>query len=267
VTSPERYTHGHHASVVGQHARRTAEADANYLLPHLRPGQRLLDVGCGPGTITLGLARAVAPGEAVGVDSAPAIIEEARGVEGTTPNLRFEVADGYALPFEDGAFDVVHAHQVLQHLARPVEALRDWRRVLAPGGLLGVRDADYGTMAPHPSSDALTRFFELYHAVARTNGADADAGRRLASWVRAAGFAGIEVGAEVKVFARRDEVENWGYSWAERTLHSSLAEQALAYGLAGRADLEECALAWRAWADAEDAFFMYTNVHVLARVP
>lgn len=265
----ELYTHGHHPSVVGQHARRTAEADAEYLLPHLRPGQRLLDVGCGPGSITAGLARAVAPGECVGIDVAPAIVEEARAVALDTlagaPNLRFEVADGYALPFEAEVFGVVHAHQVLQHLARPVEALREWRRVLRSGGIVAVRDADYGTMSPWPRSDGLDRFFDVYHAVAARNGADADAGRRLAAWVTEAGFVDLEVGATVKVFATRPEVENWGYSWAERTAHSSLAEQAVAYGFATPADIEALSAAWRAWAAAPDAFFMYVNVHVVGR--
>lgn len=267
TNAPDTYTHGHHPSVVGQHARRTAEADANYLLPHLRPGLRLLDVGCGPGTISVGLARAVAPGEALGVDVAATIVEEARTLEGVPANLRFEVADGYALGFEGASFDVVHAHQVLQHLARPVEALREWRRVLRPGGIVGVRDADYGTMAPYPNSAELVRFYELYHAVARRNGADADAGRRLAAWVSEAGFVDLEVGAEVKVFADRASVENWGYSWADRTAHSSLAEQAVAYGLASPPEIEALSRAWRAWADSPDAFFMYTNVHVIGRAP
>lgn len=265
VSPPDRYTHGHHPSVVGQHARRTAEVDANYLLPHLRPGFRLLDVGCGPGTISVGLARAVAPGEAIAVDVASAVVEEARARGDAPPNLRFEVADGYALPFEAGAFDAVHAHQVLQHLARPVDALREWRRVLRPGGVVGVRDADYGTMAPSPGSPELVRFYELYHAVARRNGADADAGRRLAAWITEAGFVDLEVGAEVKVFADRASIENWGYSWADRTAHSSLAEQAVTYGLATPAEIEVLSRAWRTWADSPDAFFMYTNVHVVGR--
>ncbi|MFN8638311.1 MAG: methyltransferase domain-containing protein [Dehalococcoidia bacterium] len=233
------------------------------MLPHLV--EQAPRRGCGPGTISLGLARAVAPGGAVGVDVAASIVEEARALEGVPSNLRFEVADGYALGFPPGSFDVVHAHQVLQHLARPVDALREWRRVLAPGGILGVRDADYGTMAPSPSSEALTRFYDLYHAVASRNGADADAGRRLVAWVTEAGFVDIEVGAEVKVFADRAAVENWGYSWADRTAHSSLAMQAIEYGLTTAAEIESLALAWRTWTDSPDAFFMYTNVHVIAR--
>lgn len=270
--SREAYTHGHHPSVVAQHARRTAEVDAAYLLSRLRPGMRLLDVGCGPGTITHGLARAVAPARALGVDVAPAIIEEARTTAREAvlaardlENLAFEVADAYALEFDEGAFDVVHAHQVLQHLARPVEALREWRRVLAPRALVAVRDADYGTMAPWPRSADLDAFFATYHAVATRNGADADAGRRLLAWVVEAGFEAPEVSAEVVLFADRAAVERWGYSWAERTLHSSLAEQAVEYGVATRADLERYSAAWRAWADAPGAFFMYVNVAVIAR--
>ena len=270
MTTPlerEQYTHGHHPSVVGQHARRTAEADAEYLLPHLRPGLRLLDVGCGPGSITTGLAQAVAPGETVGVDLAPAIVEGARALHRDLATLRFEVADGYALEFAAGSFDVVHAHQVLQHLARPVAALREWRRVLRAGGLVAVRDADYGTMAPWPRSPALDRFFEVYHAVATSNGSDADAGRRLSAWATEAGYVDVEVGATVKVFATRADVENWGYSWAERTAHSSVGEHAVARDFASEAELEELSLAWRTWADAPDAFFMYVNVHVLGRAP
>src|SRR5690606_26398226 len=114
----DRYTHGHHASVVGQHARRTAERDAAFLLPHLRPGLRLLDVGCGPGTITTGLALTVAPGEVVGIDPVESVIEEARSHaagEGLS-NLRFEVASAYALPEPDASFDAAYMHQVLQHV-------------------------------------------------------------------------------------------------------------------------------------------------------
>ena len=148
MTAPsDRYTHGHHASVVGQHARRTAEREAAYLLPRLQPGMRLLDVGCGPGTITTGLARAVAPGETVGIEVVPDVLVQARehaASEGVT-NVRFEEASVYALPYADVSFDVAHAHQVLQHLTKPEDAAREVLRVLKPGGLFAVRDADYAT--------------------------------------------------------------------------------------------------------------------------
>jgi SAM-dependent methyltransferase len=265
----DRYTHGHHPSVVGQHARRTAERDAAYLLPRLRPGMRLLDIGCGPGTITTGLARAVSPGEVVGIDVAPAVIEEAARhlAESGVTNARFEVASVYALPYDDASFDVVHAHQVLQHLAKPADAASEALRVLKPGGLLAVRDADYATMQAWPRLPEIDRWLEVYHAVATRNGADADAGRRLPAWLHEAGFEEVETTGEAVVFADPASVSNWGLSWADRVLHSSMAEQAVEYGIASRADLESISAGWRRWVESPDALFMYTNIQCVGVKP
>src|SRR5947209_9742832 len=115
---PDPYTHGHHESVLRAHTWRTAENSAAYLLPHLRSGLDLLDVGCGPGTITVDLATRVAPGRVVGIDASDDVITQARQLEAN--NVSFAVGDVYALDFPDESFDVVHAHQVLQHLADPV---------------------------------------------------------------------------------------------------------------------------------------------------
>ena len=262
----DRYTHGHHASVVGQHARRTAEREAAYLLPRLHAGMRLLDLGCGPGTITTGLARAVAPGEVVGLDVVPEVLDEARAHLATTGlgNVRFEPGSAYTLPFEAASFDVVHAHQLFQHLTRPIDAAREAWRVLRPDGLLAVRDADYATMTHWPHSPLLDRWLALYHEVARRNGAEPDAGRRLASWLRAGGFGHIEVSATTAVYSTADEVRNWGDSWADRITRSSVATQAVEYALASTAELEAIAEAWRGWARDPDAFFMFVNVECLA---
>lgn len=130
----ETYSHGHDASVLDSHAARTAANSAAYLLPHLRDGLDLLDVGCGPGTITLDLAQAVGSGRVVGLDQVAAPLEGARAAAAARGDERttFEVGDVYALPFEDDSFDVTHAHQVLQHVADPVAALREMARVTRP---------------------------------------------------------------------------------------------------------------------------------------
>jgi len=157
VTIPDQYTHGHQESVLRSHRWRTAENSAGYLLPALAPGQRLLDVGCGPGTITIDLAARVAPGEVIGLDRSEGVIEQAREAARASEatNVSFRTGDIYALDYEDASFDVVHAHQVLQHLTDPVAALRELRRVARPGGLVAVRDADYAAMTWHPPSPGL----------------------------------------------------------------------------------------------------------------
>src|SRR3954447_5945395 len=182
------YTHGHHESVLRSHRWRTAENSAGYLLPHLTSGATLLDVGCGPGTITADLAGAVAgvtalevTGDALGLARAEI---DRRGVA----NVEFAVGDVHALDFPDDTFDVVHAHQVLQHLGDPVTALREMRRVTRTGGAGAVRDADYAAMSWWPPNPRLDRWLELYRAAARANGGEPDAGRRVIAWARSAGF-------------------------------------------------------------------------------
>ena len=176
----DRYSHGHHESVLRSHTWRTAENSAGYLVPHLRRGDDLLDVGCGPGTITIDLARLVAPGVVTGMDISEAVVDVARREAATsgTGNVGFVVGDVYDLGDRECVFDVVHAHQVLQHLSRPVDALLEMRRVLREGGLLAVRDGDYGAFEWFPSDHRLNRWMELYHQITRANRADADAGRR-----------------------------------------------------------------------------------------
>src|ERR1043165_6861191 len=123
------YTHGHHSAVLRSHQWRTAENSAAYLLPHLKPGMTVLDVGCGPGSITADMARIVAPGKVTGIDSVGVLEAAVEAVAGVS-NVELAAGDVMALDYPDDSFDVVHAHQVLQHLADPVGALRETRRGL-----------------------------------------------------------------------------------------------------------------------------------------
>jgi SAM-dependent methyltransferase len=263
----DTYTHGHHESVLRSHRWRTAENSAGYLLPLLSPGMRLLDVGCGPGTITLDLAARVAPGPTIGVDREAAIIDEARGLQESreVAGVEFRTADAYALEFDDASFDVVHAHQLLQHLTDPVAALIEMRRVLRPGAVLAVRDGDYGAFVWAPADPLLDRWMELYHDVCRRNGADADAGRRLLGWARAAGFTEVHPSSSTWTFADPDSRRWWGEGWAERVVSSSVAEQALEYGLSSRDELEAIAEAWQRWVGQDDGCFIVVHGELIAR--
>jgi ubiquinone/menaquinone biosynthesis C-methylase UbiE len=264
--SSDVYTHGHHESVLRSHTWRTAENSAAYLLPHLRPELALLDVGCGPGTITIDLARRVAPGRCVGIDRANEVIEQARAhaaKQGVPVEL--SSADVYALPFADASFDVVHAHQVLQHLADPVRALRELRRVLKPGGVLAARDSDYSCFSWAPLDPRLDRWAALYRAVCRRNQAEPDAGRFLKGWAQRAGFASVTASSSTWTYADPESCAWWGSLWADRCELSEFGRQAVAYGLCARDELSEIAAAFRQWAVAPDAFFVVLHGEVLAR--
>jgi SAM-dependent methyltransferase len=261
----EQYTHGHHESVLRSHRRRTAANSAAYLLPRLRPGLDLLDVGCGPGTITADLAELVAPGRVVAVDREPTVLDAAREVAGerALTNVTFAVGDVSSLEAADGSFDVVHAHQVLQHLTDPVAALREMRRVCRGDGVVAARDSDYAAMTWYPAIPALDRWQALYHEVTRGNGAEADAGRRLVAWAHAAGFTAVQCSASAWCFATVDEREWWGGVWAERVVASRLAEQALERGLATPADLERIASGFHEWVAHPDAWFAVLHGEIL----
>ena len=263
-TPRETYSHGHHASVLASHGRRTAATSAAYLLPHLRATDVLLDVGAGPGSITADLAGHVA--QVVGLDPAPAAVAVAQELvrsRGLT-NVRVEVGDVYALDAPSGTFDVVHAHQVLQHLGDPVAALREMRRVCRPGGLVAFRDADYATMTWFPESPLLGRWLELYDALARRNGGEPDAGRRLKSWALEAGFTEVSASGSVWCYASPEDLAWWTGTWAERLTASAFATSALEHGLADLDELGRLAEGWRTFGADPRAWFLVPHGEVLA---
>lgn len=262
--SPDSYVHGHHDSVLRSHRWRTVDNSAGYLRDQLVPGIRVLDVGCGPGTITADIGRLVAPGEVIGVDRSADVVDQAAARTGDVPGVSFRTGDVYALDFPDGTFDVAHAHQVAQHLADPVAALRELRRVTRPGGVVAVRDGDYGAMTWYPHHPGLDAWRSLYRELARANGGQPDAGRRLLAWTRAAGFTTVVPSASVWCFATPTDRAWWAGTWAERVVASDFARQARDRGLASPGELDRIARAWRDWAGHEDAWFLVPHGEVLA---
>lgn len=263
----DTYTHGHTDSVLRSHNRRTVENSAAYLIPHLAEGLTLLDVGAGPGTITIDLARRLGTGEVVGIDVSAEIMDKAQAaVPADVTNVRFQADSVYALSFADNTFDIVHAHQVLQHLSDPVAALHEMKRVCKPGGIVAVRDADYRGMTWAPADPVLDQWMEIYQQVARTNDAEPDAGRYLLGWAQQVGFTSISPTASVWCFTNDDDRSWWGTLWADRLLDSSLPEQALQRSIATQADLEDVSAAFRRWIDAPGAWFTCPHGEIIAVV-
>lgn len=262
--APVTYSHGHHASVVGAHAARTVENSAAYLEPLLAPGLRVLDVGCGPGSISIDLARRVGPGgSVVGIDMSAEVVEIARRAakEAGVSNVRFRVGDAYD-PAPGERFDVVHAHQVLQHLGDPVGALTAWRKA---GDLVAARDVIYSATTIHPLTPELVRWRELVLALQAANGGDGDAGAKLKAWARAAGFAEVETDVETWCFESARGRAFWGGQWQERALHSAFADGTDRHGLADAREREAISAAWAAWTADEDGWMAMLHGWILAR--
>ena len=261
-----RYTHGHHEAVLRSHRWRTVENSAAYLVPHLGPDTSVLDVGCGPGTITLDLANRVQPAHVSGIDMSEDVIAAANAERDNhgANNVDFRTADLYALDFADDSFDIVHAHQVLQHVPDPVGALREMRRVCKPGGIVAARDSDYNAMTWYPPEPEIERWLAMYETVARSNGGEPSAGRLLLAWAHAAGFTKVQPGASTWCYATPETREWWGALWADRITESAIATQAVEIGAATADELRVMADAWRAWATKPDGWFAVLHGEILA---
>lgn len=262
----DRYTHGHQESVVNAHATRTIANSAAYLESYLTSGVNLLDVGCGPGSITAEFAdRVGTAGSVLGIDNGTEVIALARESHADSA-ATFEVMDLYALPIDDDTYDIVHAHQVLQHVSDPVAALREMHRVAKPGGIIAVRDADYAGMHWAPAIPALTDWLRIYRQVAYANNAEPDAGRHLIRWAREAGLRTVEPSLATWLFAEERGRSWWGSTWSDRVRSSSLAAQAIEGGFATADELESISTAWLRWAGHDDAWFVVPHAQLICRV-
>jgi len=188
----EVYTQRDCAAFEGFMAARTASQEAAFFLPHLRSGMRVLDAGCGPGSITVGLAQVVYPGEVIGVDLQAAQVEEARALaaERGIGNVRFETADLYGLPFPDRAFDAVFSHGVVMHLREPLRAIAEMRRVLKQGGFVGLRDPYVAAGFVSPATPLIEQFRALLMRVREHNGSHPLIGAQYRVQLREAGSLG-----------------------------------------------------------------------------
>ena len=224
------------------HAGRTAETQAAFLLPYLRPGMALLDLGCGPGSITTGLAAAVAPGPTTGIDIDPQPIGGVEVVSGDVMNL----------PFPDASFDAIYASAVLQHLADPLGALCEARRVARPGAVIGVVDADWDGELLHPTSPVLSRSMELARRL--REGTGPFVGRRLRHLLHEAGFRDVQGSARAIHHGTEDEARGFGTFTASLFRYPSTVEQAVARGWATAEELDEMSRAWTEWGEHPGAF-------------
>lgn len=237
---------------------RTAAREAAFFLQHLRGGMRVLDVGCGPGAITLGLAEVVAPGSIVGLDIQASQVDQAkhRATRCGGTNLLLVAGDAYRLPFAPHSFDAAFAHAVLMHLRVPVRALEEIRRVLRPGGIAGLRDPDWGAEILAPSTPLLEECRSLRIRVRRHHGGDPFVGRDHRRLLLQAGFARAEARATVESAGSLEETRR--DAAFRKAAFQGAAATAEAEGWVNRATVDSILAEIDAWAERPDAFLAKT---------
>ncbi|KAF9886367.1 hypothetical protein FE257_011512 [Aspergillus nanangensis] len=260
------YTTDHSSSVLQTHSWRTASNSAAYLLPHIQPNMHILDIGCGPGTITLDLATRIPQGHITGVENTASPLDSARTLAHAQnlTNVDFQVADIHALPFADNSFDIVHVHQVLQHIADPVQALREMRRVAKPhGGIVAARESASSTW--YPDNDGIAAWLELTERMGKAKGGNPHPGRYIHVWAEQAGFArgSIRKSAGAWCFSSPEEREYWGGSMEGRFRSSGFAKMAVEEGYASVEELEVIARGWREWVEEEMGWFGLLHGEIL----
>ena len=248
--SRDSYSVGYDLAAAEFFGRRRANTHAAFFLPHLRAGMRLLDGGCGPGTMTTDLAEIVAPAEVIGIDIEPSQIELARttAAESGASNVRFEVSDLYSVPFAEESFDAVFLHGVLEHLNDPVRGLREVLRVLKRSGVLGARHTDFGGFLLEPAPSPLDQFVPLFERLMIHNGADPRAGRHQLRWLTEAGFTRIGMSASYDCWTSTPEQKRVSSQFLESLVgNSAFARQLVAAGLAEQSQLESMQQAFAEW--------------------
>jgi len=269
------YTLGHSPAVLSSHSWRTVANSASYLLPHLdstKPIQ-LLDVGCGPGTLTLDFATHLPHGHVTGLDLGASVIDSATALaaEKGVRNVEFLVADILALPetglLEGRKFDIIHAHQTICHIPNSLGAIQVLKQYLKPTGILALRDAHL-PMITYPRLPLLERYFDIFRLNLLGAGCSANTGVELLPLVSEAGFKRehVNVTAGTWCFSDKELREWWGETNAKRIEGSEMMENAIKWAGASREECLEIARAWREWTRREEGQWVAVHFEVLARL-
>ncbi|KAK5162865.1 uncharacterized protein LTR77_011122 [Saxophila tyrrhenica] len=229
---------------------RTAKNNAAHLLPHLKSNFRILDVGCGIGSITIDLANLVLDGEVVGIDTNESTTPMAQQMaqDKGVSNVKFSFGDAHDLSaFPDESFDVVHAHQVALHLPNPVKALKEMRRVLKTGGVLSLRDNI--DLMHYPLDPWIQKNQDWFRDLSRKSGANPQGGSYTHDWTHQAGFPW-------------DKIDSAVVSWSVSTLEdrrfwasggkNAFRTMGLKAGYGNEKDYDEIERAWEAWAEKDE---------------
>jgi SAM-dependent methyltransferase len=250
-------------------ADRSAVEYADFVLPLIRETDLLVDVGCGPGSITVGLGRSVRRVTGLDVDDMEFAEAHRYCGEHGTRNVHFVAGSIYDLPFEDASFDVCTMFSMLETLADPLAGLAEVRRVVRPGGLVGASSIEYGGLILHgPRERLLRRFYELRLGIWHGQGDVAyHRGRELRGLLSTAGFVDVQAFMTYFSYGTPERVRKFGLGRAADCRDEWYLEGVRRYRLADREEFVELERAWTEWAYAPGAFAAFAWGRALARVP
>ncbi|KAL1858096.1 putative secondary metabolism biosynthetic enzyme [Diaporthe australafricana] len=219
------------------------------------PRLKLLDVGTGPGTITIGFAQAIPQGHVTAVDLNPEALSLARAAAKTAgvDNMEFLEADIHQLPFADGTFDITHCHQVLTHIKAPWDAIRELVRVTKPGGIVAAREGDLASECIWPEISGLTKFHNFVSKIMELAGGSVSAGRQLLDWALRAGVDREQINLTYGTWgcSSASDKKTWARAMIHELQTNRWREAGLKAGIATEQDLDEMAIAWNEWAESD----------------
>ncbi len=269
TSADHEYTMGYSPEFLQLLDRRNSHTHAGHLLGHLKPGMRVLDFGCGPGTITVGLAAAVNPGEVHGIDMEASQIEIARGAAsaGGHDNITFHVGNVYELPFEDDFFDVAHCHAVLMHVPDTQTALHEVKRVLKPGGILASREMIGDSCFIEPAGEHIPEAWDTFYRLLAANGGHPQMGKELKNALLQAGFAEINASGSFDYFDTAEEVSFLHAFISDWFFMPEVVAAATQYGLATQAQFDQWRVEIDQWKDDVGAVGALAFGEAIARKP
>jgi len=243
------YTMGYGEEYLQFIAFHDVEDIVGYFLACLEPGARVLDLGSGPGYLSVGLAEFVTPGKVYGVDIEPSQVLLAQQIARSRQceNAFFQVADVVDLPFEDASFDFVHCNDVLAYVPDTAAVLSEAKRVLKPGGILGCREVIVDSSFVHPDHGALSRGWEVFADLLTADDGHPQMGKDLKLHLLEAGFEDISISGSFETSGHAGGVDQFYRLVKKWFLSIDITRAAKKYGAATDSLFEEIEDAIERW--------------------